>query len=187
MNGENHQPLLSPQSSINHQSSIITHHSSIINHQIINDQCDLSWMMDFMWTASMAEQAGAGKRRRERRLRAYLRYARMSVAMALTEANHHTAPRGQNMARAGVEGHKAFPPQRPQRADARTQTVSEQDVQVAISQERNSERITEQTVDVPVPQVMESLKRACGREEVVDDQKCGVRACRYLYSACSRD
>ena len=42
----------------------------------------------------------AARRRRERRLRAYLKYARMSVAMALAEANHHTAPRGQKPARA---------------------------------------------------------------------------------------
>ena len=42
----------------------------------------------------------AARRRRERRLRAYLKYARMSVAMALAEANHHTAPRGQKTARA---------------------------------------------------------------------------------------
>ena len=54
----------------------------------------------------MAEHAGAGKRRRERRLRAHLRYARMSVAMVLAESNHHAAPRGQNMARDGVEGHE---------------------------------------------------------------------------------
>ena len=43
---------------------------------------------------------GAARRRRERRFRAYLRFARMSVAMALTEARHHTAPRGQTTARA---------------------------------------------------------------------------------------
>ena len=40
---------------------------------------------------------GAARRRRERRLRAYLRYARMSVAMALTEANHHTFPRDRRL------------------------------------------------------------------------------------------
>ena len=45
---------------------------------------------------------GAARRRRERRFRAYLKYARMSVAMALAEANHHTAPRGQKTARAGA-------------------------------------------------------------------------------------
>ena len=61
-------------------------------------------MMDFMWTASMAEHAGAAKRRRERRLRAHLRYARMSVAMALAESNHHAAPREQKTARAGRVG-----------------------------------------------------------------------------------
>ena len=43
---------------------------------------------------------GAARRRRERCLRAYLKYARMTVAMALAEANHHTAPRGQKTARA---------------------------------------------------------------------------------------
>ena len=63
----------------------------------------------------MAEHAGAGKRRRERRLRAHLRYARMSVAMVLAESNHHAAPRGQDMARDRVEGHeeKHNAPRRP--------------------------------------------------------------------------
>ena len=46
---------------------------------------------------------GSARRRRERRHRAYLRYSRMSVAMALAEANHHTAPRGQKTARAEKE------------------------------------------------------------------------------------
>ena len=36
---------------------------------------------------------GATRRRRERRHRAYLRYARMSVAISLAEATHHSAPR----------------------------------------------------------------------------------------------
>ena len=44
--------------------------------------------------------SGAARRRRERRLRAYLKYARMSVAMALAQANHHTAPREQKTATA---------------------------------------------------------------------------------------
>ena len=48
-------------------------------------------------------RTGAARRRRERRLRAYLRYARMSVQMALAEASHHTAPRGQRIARAREE------------------------------------------------------------------------------------
>ena len=59
--------------------------------------------MDFTWAADGAAHAGAARRRRERRLRAYLRYARMSVAMALAEATRHTAPRGQKTARARGE------------------------------------------------------------------------------------
>ena len=59
--------------------------------------------MDFTWAAVGAAHAGAARRRRERRLRAYLRYARMSVAMALAEATHHTAPWGQKTARARGE------------------------------------------------------------------------------------
>ena len=54
-----------------------------------------------MWSQFDGEHvAGAARRRRERRLRAYLKYAWMSVAMALAEARHHTAPRGQVTARA---------------------------------------------------------------------------------------
>ena len=45
----------------------------------------------------------AARRRRERRLRAYVRDARMSVAMTLAEATHHTAPRGQRTASAREE------------------------------------------------------------------------------------
>ena len=40
-------------------------------------------------------------RRRQRRLRQWLRHERLSVAMALTENSHHAAPRGQTKARAG--------------------------------------------------------------------------------------
>ena len=40
-------------------------------------------------------------RRRQRRLRSWLRHERMTVAMALAEMTHHTAPRGPTMARVG--------------------------------------------------------------------------------------
>ena len=55
--------------------------------------------------AREAEGGGTGsaRRRRERRLRAYLKYARMSVAMALAECSHHSAPRGQRTATAREE------------------------------------------------------------------------------------
>ena len=38
---------------------------------------------------------GSVRRQRERRFRAYLRHARVSVALALAESTHHFAPRGQ--------------------------------------------------------------------------------------------
>ena len=47
--------------------------------------------------------AGAAMRRRQRRLRSWLRHERMTVAMTLAEMTHHAAPRGPNMARAGEE------------------------------------------------------------------------------------
>ena len=52
------------------------------------------------------ERACAAQRRRGRRLRAALRHERQSIAMALAEMSHHTAPRGPRMARAGEEGHR---------------------------------------------------------------------------------
>ena len=65
-----------------------------------------------MWAADGAVHAtGAARRRRERRLHAHLRYARMSVAMALAEARHHTAPQGQKTARAEAK-YDAFQSQR---------------------------------------------------------------------------
>ena len=57
-----------------------------------------------MVDTSVDHATGAARRQRERRLRAYLRYARMSVAKAMAEATHHTAPRGQRTARAREEG-----------------------------------------------------------------------------------
>ena len=44
--------------------------------------------------------AGSARRRRERRLRSFLRHERMAVAMALAESTHHSAQR-QKTARAG--------------------------------------------------------------------------------------
>ena len=56
----------------------------------------------------MAEHAGAAMRRRQRRLRQWLRHERLSVAMALAEMNHHAASRGQTKARAGGEARVAL-------------------------------------------------------------------------------
>ena len=54
--------------------------------------------------------SGAAKRRRERRLRQWHRYERLTVQMALCEALHHAAPqveRGENSAPRGLKTHKA--------------------------------------------------------------------------------
>ena len=48
---------------------------------------------------------GAARRRRERRLRSWLKHERLSVAMALSEYKHHSS-RGQRKDRAGEEGHR---------------------------------------------------------------------------------
>ena len=50
----------------------------------------------------MSERDGAAKRRRERRLRSWAKHERQTVAMALAEALHHSAPRRQKLGRAGV-------------------------------------------------------------------------------------
>ena len=47
--------------------------------------------------------ATGAMRRRQRRLRQFLRHERLSVAMALAEFTHHTALRRPTMARAGGE------------------------------------------------------------------------------------
>ena len=53
---------------------------------------------------------GAARRRRERRHRVYLRHARMSVAMPLAEATHHSAPMRLKTARdvEEVEAHEQY-------------------------------------------------------------------------------
>ena len=58
-----------------------------------------------MTMAFVARDCGtsAVRRRRERRLRSMLRHERMTVAMALAEVTHHSAPRRPTMARARGE------------------------------------------------------------------------------------
>ena len=45
--------------------------------------------------------SGSARRRRERRLRSFLRHEWMAVAMTLAESTHHSAPQGQKKAGAG--------------------------------------------------------------------------------------
>ena len=55
----------------------------------------------------------AAARRRQRRLRQFLRHERLSVAVALAESQHHTS-RGQKTARAGGEARVALHGQVPE-------------------------------------------------------------------------
>ena len=66
----------------------------------------------------MAEHAaGAAKRRRERRLRQWLRHERMTVAMVVAEATHHSAPRRLKTATAISEVEEASFARRPTGTD----------------------------------------------------------------------
>ena len=51
------------------------------------------FVMDFTWSFRGSDEhaVGAAMRRRQRRLRSWLRHERMTVAMALTEMTHHAA------------------------------------------------------------------------------------------------
>ena len=59
--------------------------------------CENSFMLSNMAVDSVP---GAAMRRRQRRLRQFLRHERLTVAMALAEAQHHAAPRRQKPASA---------------------------------------------------------------------------------------
>ena len=129
--------------------------------------------------------AGAARRQRERRLRQFLRRERLSDPMALAEFVHHSAPRGQRMARAGggeeeerEENEQSEAPRRQStmyfRMDegvgrrfcwnqALDVLVLQMMEVVDVSQERGalrdvavlSERVSERTVDMHVPQERE--------------------------------
>ena len=120
----------------------------------------------------------AAARRRQRRLRQFLRDQRLSVAMALAEVQHHTAPRGQSMTRAGREDHElnytatvqTHPPLQPSTvyfsfagdeevlaAGVRPAPLSE----VAGTQEQVKRHTVEQIVDsVPVVQILDAPRAA---------------------------
>ena len=89
---------------------------------------------------------GSARRRRERRLRSMLRHERMSVAMALAECTHHSAPRGQKTARAGGEARDALHGHVPE---------------APLSQGRILRHVVGQlsvpSLDVPVPQMVDQL------------------------------
>ena len=63
--------------------------------------------VEYMWSTHNAEDAGTAMRRRQRRLRQWLRHERLSVAMALAHFTHHSS-RGQRMARVGGGHEKKY-------------------------------------------------------------------------------
>ena len=132
-----------------------------------------------MYVAREAEGGGTGsaRRRRERRLRAYLRYARMTVEMALAECQHHSAQR-QKKARAREEEREmhhtaAFrttvPPPEPELFDLFEEPGGVWP-NLLLEPQGPQERLLQHTVehagairpfvqnfDVPVPQMVEQL------------------------------
>ena len=113
----------------------------------------------------MAEHAGAAMRRRQRRLRQWLRHERLSVAMALAETNHHAAPRGQTKARAGGEARVALHghvSEAPLPQGSRPPCLGEPWGPQARIQQRTMEQLAEvvpmvQILDTPVSQMIEQL------------------------------
>ena len=85
-------------------------------------------------------------RRRQRRLRSWLRHERMTVAMALAERTHHTAPRGLKMARAGDE------PTNQQTRKPKNQKTNKPKNQKTNDQQTNDQRPTTTTNDHQRPQ-----------------------------------
>ena len=139
-----------------------------------------------MSTLGVDIAAGAARRRRERRLRSWLRHEPMTVAMALAEASHNTAPRGQKTARARgwvrdeVHGHVLEAPT-PSEPGTRYFSLDDNDSVPELGgsrpdrlsgvrpQERVPRRIVEQIVDSapvfpllhdpdPVPQMLDSVE-----------------------------
>ena len=126
--------------------------------------------------ASVREaNATAAARRRQRRLRQFLRHERLSVDMALAEMQHHSAPRGWKKARAEEEDHelsytatvRTHPP--PQAASTVYNTFGDDEEvlaagvrpaplsEVAGPQERFQRHTVEQIVDfVPVVQILDA-------------------------------
>ena len=122
--------------------------------------------------------AGAARRRRERRLHAYLKYARMSVAKALAEVRHHTAPRGQTTARAEATNDALRSQTTSVARDTEFFSLYEEELggtrpdrlHEVRPQERVQRRTVEQnvdnslflpTLDVPVPQMENQLLEVC--------------------------
>ena len=116
--------------------------------------------------AGVGIATGAAKRRRERRLRSWLRHERMTVAMALAEVTHHTAPRGQKTARArGKESDELYdakglttPP--PTRPAPLVEVWPQGRVQRHVVEDLGELAPLVQILDLPVPQTVDNVADA---------------------------
>ena len=72
-----------------------------VNNEAVYPKSALVCVTCCDWTSASSPSLGAAQRRRQRRLRSWLRHQRMTVSMALAESTHHSS-RGQKNARAGV-------------------------------------------------------------------------------------
>ena len=112
----------------------------------------------------MAGVDSVAARRRQRRLKQFLRHERLSVAMALVESQHHTS-RGQKMARAGEEGHEEHSASRrhkPPPPQAFFRLYDEGDAQLGartgvLAEPRPQERVLRHTVEHIVDFVRSAL------------------------------
>ena len=81
----------------NHNHHNHYNHCNHYNYRHIS-ACLRHLLCAFMLAADRAANETGAARRRQRRLRHLFRHERLSVAMALAELQHHTAPRGERMA-----------------------------------------------------------------------------------------
>ena len=137
--------------------------------------CDIFVSMLLVGATRVDHATGAARRRKERRLRACLMYARMSVAMALAEANHHSAPRRQKTATAEATYDALRSQTTSVAGDTGFFSLYEEELGgtrlfEVRPQERNQRHTVVQTVDspqvvpsldVPVPQRENQLVEAC--------------------------
>ena len=119
---------------------------------------------------------GSALRRRQRRLRQWLRHERMTVAMALAESQHHAATWGQSMARArgGARDvlHGPAPEDAPPRAASTVHFNLDDDVGVLAArpdrllevrpQERGLRRTAKQNIDVFTYPLLDVLEPQMG-------------------------
>ena len=90
-------------------------HNNHDNHNNHNNQARTARVTVFLRVAAMdvpsgqpPVERGAAWRRRQRRLRSMLRHEQQTVRMVLATYQHHSAPRGQRMARTGEGSEKNY-------------------------------------------------------------------------------